>query len=1150
MNYSVDFLVYFVDELIALDNEYKSAVAQYNELLNNINNYSENGRKSAVFSAVKGGMDMGVEAQNAFKSLFSSEDTTAQSFLNKHEEDFHLLGKYNTALSLVRNVESNFNNPQEYEHFKNGKKVEYNLTAQEFADNEQRLLDLIFETNLALMGTDNSDKKKLCSKLNCYCTAAQSVLEEAIRNIRETVASDKTNAVNECKQAQGSTDRQLADYSDRVSAYFDESSSIIAKQFEDLGRKKAEMTENLKANFRARLDAAERKFLNAFPILELSEEYDRIYRNEPNYSSYQCTDDIPHTICIGKFEYDLAGGGFSDFALSLLDRYYSFMYDGARLTIPQCVAFDGAVNYMFKYDGNASDTIRTLAGGIAMRLFMMTQIGKINFTFYDPVALGGSFIDFSSLVNIDDRSAELINGKIWTTTEDIEDRLHHLTEHISGVTQRCLRGQFRNIYEYNKDAGYNAEPYQVIVIMDYPASLSDNALRLIEQIAQSGPKCGVFILLFQSTNQRWQLRDNSVTLADSLESYFPAMQYESVSDVFKAVIADRDYQFIWQPAKSFDNEEQKKEIFETLKAGIKAMEKVVIGVDRLKNAEVTDNTIENIRVPIGIAGVNSIQYLTFGVGSCHHALIAGIAGTGKSSLLHTIIMQCLKQYSPEELQIYLVDFKRGVEFKVYADYRIPHFKVIAVESEREFGYNVLKTIDREQKVRADIFKNFNGASRIEKIGEFRKNGGKLPRILVIMDEFHELFTEDDEISKQSAVMMERIVRQGRAFGVHLILSSQSYANVKGLDKAVYDQMAVRMVMKCSADDANMLLENGSGMVDMISAEEAGRAIYNSESGSKAACSMFRAAYIYPEQHRAMLEEISERCRSYPDGNTRILLSNIEDSVFSKFNCFANPDYIDDNKQVIVGESLDFAGHMNIDFKRAPQSNLLMIGDNTEKARTLFCFTIISLCIDNWLKNGKRPPAKPFIKLFNFKPLIDDYFIDTLKTTAEMIPNYVDYVDCSSIDDINSHLGELYSDYESGNSTDSYLAVFGYQRAEAFRSGTRINIDFATMPASELVNEVMKSGSEHGVHTIMWQNKLSGLSEDYTETISMFSMRIAFDMPQEAIKAFIMEDNADLSDDNSAMYYNRLYDNQKFRVYQSPHINWIENLCQKLNSSLQ
>ncbi|MFR4145454.1 MAG: FtsK/SpoIIIE domain-containing protein [Mediterraneibacter gnavus] len=40
-------------------------------------------------------------------------------------------------------------------------------------------------------------------------------------------------------------------------------------------------------------------------------------------------------------------------------------------------------------------------------------------------------------------------------------------------------------------------------------------------------------------------------------------------------------------------------------------------------------------------GANEIQYLTLGVGVSHHALIAGVAGSGKSSLLHTIILQAL-----------------------------------------------------------------------------------------------------------------------------------------------------------------------------------------------------------------------------------------------------------------------------------------------------------------------------------------------------------------------------------------------------------------------------------------------------------------------------------------------------------------------------
>lgn len=74
-----------------------------------------------------------------------------------------------------------------------------------------------------------------------------------------------------------------------------------------------------------------------------------------------------------------------------------------------------------------------------MRLFMMLPPGKLNFTFVDPVRLGESFAMFNRLVDVDDRTSEVINGKIWSAPADIEQKLRIMTDHISNVTQRCLQ---------------------------------------------------------------------------------------------------------------------------------------------------------------------------------------------------------------------------------------------------------------------------------------------------------------------------------------------------------------------------------------------------------------------------------------------------------------------------------------------------------------------------------------------------------------------------------------------------------------------------------------------------------------------------------------------------------------------------------------
>ena len=54
--------------------------------------------------------------------------------------------------------------------------------------------------------------------------------------------------------------------------------------------------------------------------------------------------------------------------------------------------------------------------------------------------------------------------------------------------------------------------------------------------------------------------------------------------------------------------------------------------------------------------------------------------------------------------MYLIDFKKGVEFKTYATHSLPHARVIAVESEREFGLSVIENLDAELRRRGDLFR--------------------------------------------------------------------------------------------------------------------------------------------------------------------------------------------------------------------------------------------------------------------------------------------------------------------------------------------------------------------------------------------------------------------------------------------------------------
>src|SRR5262249_56670757 len=119
----------------------------------------------------------------------------------------------------------------------------------------------------------------------------------------------------------------------------------------------------------------------------------------------------------------------------------------------------------------------------------------------------------------------------------------------------------------------------------------------------------------------------------------------------------------------------------------------------------TRDSRKGLAVPIGRSGATKQQVFQVGQGTAEHALVAGKTGSGKSALLHALITNLALTYSPDEAELYLIDFKKGVEFQGYAAHRLPHARVVAIESEREFGLSVLQRLDGILKERGDKFRD-------------------------------------------------------------------------------------------------------------------------------------------------------------------------------------------------------------------------------------------------------------------------------------------------------------------------------------------------------------------------------------------------------------------------------------------------------------
>lgn len=1163
MEYTSKLFVDFLKKLIVFDKDSQSAILVASRVKNDRDAGEKNEWGRVRTTAEQQAKNFSSKVQSIITDFQKQMDNVLSRDIGDKTATFNRLQKCKEALALISSAEKSITHKDVYESNKNGSSPQISISIEDIINEKIDFVSMAYDLNEALKGSRKRKIASSCASFYNTCRAAEAMLNQEIIALRGSIVQNRDSLhQNYTNVASSSHQKVSSEWDSAMNALTTTAGKFVQQRTASFAETEKVFVVSDDV-LRQRLEKLVDTFHTQFPPQEFANEYARLYSLEPSFEHYDCYKEMPRNVHISTLEYDISALGLSDYTKAFLDRYYFFLYRDNKLCIPYCASFGPEFNYLFKFNGEGRQNVVKNACDLGMRLFMMLPPGKLNFTFIDPVTLGESFAMFTRLVDVDDRTSEVINGKIWSAPADIEQKLKIMTDHISNVTQRCLQGKYDNIYEYNRVAEQNAEAYQVLMLMDFPAGLTDQSLKLLEQIVTSGPKCGVFTVIYRNESQYKKISERSYPLITNIETSFQVFNFnDNCTQISCSGEKVKDKALLWSNLQLPSNN-QMDQIIATLKKGIKNANKVVIGIDKVSNAETTETTKDGIRIPIGIHGANEVQYLTLGVGGSHHALIAGVAGSGKSSLLHTIILRTLTQYSPDELSIYLVDFKRGVEFKIYADFELPSFKVVAIESEREFGYNILLALEREQKIRADLFKK----SHVDKIEEYRALGKKMPRVLVIMDEFHELFSNaNDELAKKSATIMERIVRQGRAFGVHLILASQSYSNITGIDRAVFDQMAVRIVLKCSKADANLLLDNGSTEIDQISIDDPGRAVYNSEAGNKEYNSHFRVAYIEPEQHRGMLQEISDKTISYAKQPTRILLSNIEDNKYSIFNQFQNyePNRCPVPGRLYIGEPLSVTNNMNMDLTRNDNSNLLMLGNDTEKARSMFAFAILSLCINYKVKHGKAPD-QPFIYLLNCKPLDDSYFKDTPQIIAsELLPEYVRYIHCGDENATQDVLSELLDNLKGTTpigDTDKYFFVFGYQRAEELKSETKLSqgddIDslFNLMPSSsnkpqispkEIFHLIVKDGAKRGVHAILWQDSYSALEQDDNNIMSYFNLKVAFDMSPEEFSRSVGANDISLMSENNAIYYNKARDNQKFRPYQAPDEDWLNDISAKLH----
>ena len=888
-------------------------------------------------------------------------------------------------------------------------------------------------------------------------------------------------------------------------------------------------------------------FMDLFPcdkLYNFLHYYSKVLR--PDYEKYTCRTEIPEQIVIGNICVDASNYLQNDSIREFLTTNYKDIFKFEKLRMPYAINLAEQSNMVFEYSTVQDKLVIRHIQSIVNSILLSMPAMKVNFALIDPLKSTNTFAPFNKFIEVNKSSAKLLTGGIATSEVAIVEKLKIVNDHMENIISTCLKSNEMSIQEYNVLAGPNAEPYQIISVMDFPANFTIEAAKYLEKIVETGPRCGVYTIIMTSKEHLNEADPKIQAIYRNIKNRL--YQYDLNGDTYNTLSLNTGN--LTYSLGLFDmlTDQQIDTIVPIYKKGISDAGRIIVDYDYVqipREEWFKASTSESISIPIGLVGVNNIQSIELGAdGVSHHALIAGQSGAGKTSLFHGMIMNALMKYSPEELEIYLIDFKNGVEFKLYANYKLPNFKVIAVESEREFGHSVLSHLDKELKRRSDLFKKYAGCKNLAKYREL--SGNVLPRILFIIDEYHELFNKNnqDHITATSAELLQRLLSQGRAFGIHVVLATQSISNVGGLNSSIYELIAVRIGLKCSEPDAKLILGESADAVNMIDSSDSGKAIYNPNCGDKSVNSVFRVAYLESERQVQLLNEIADvYAESNAVVNTRVMLSNVEDDFNNIYMRYIDGDTVSLEKaQLYIGESLKVSEKFAIGFKSQRAANLLMIGKNKKQGRDANLLALLSLLM--YQEKNKNKNIKIYVYDYAKPEDVDEDFFVRLNNQLAS-ENYV-YIEGQESLKV---FPKMYEEVISQKNEETYFIFMGLKLARDFRNDNIYASEYYNMLA-----ELIQKNSSLNCHAIIWDDSIKIFNNNYQGLMAYFDDRIAFNMSDEDGELFVDETNCSQLSSMNAIYFSAGNNNKKFRTYIVPsedslyEESWIYRFGEKYNEN--
>jgi hypothetical protein len=728
----------------------------------------------------------------------------------------------------------------------------------------------------------------------------------------------------------------------------------------------------------------------------------------------------------------------------------------------------------WRVTADRNESARRLLQSVALRLVAAAEPFRLRVDAFDPRLTG----TMGLLGHLTTKYPQLV-PRATHTAEQLHAVLSGLVDISSMRASRQAQLGHKRFEDLVRETGRVTDPYRLIVLFDYPAGIDTLAQRDLVRLAATGADRGICFLVHHDpamtsehevdarqlldlltpvavVNEKVdlsQLPNVSVRLDPGIDANVAAGVCDVVAELaeiavlptidFNRTLPDRSTW--WQPVSDELS--------------------TVIGYD--------DRTPALVRLRSGNPALP-------------HVLVGGAVGQGKSNLLLVLIHGLAARYDPGDLEMYLLDFKHGVEFSAFGpaaerQHWLPHVRVLGIHSDRPFGLAVLRHLSDELARRSEIFKSHGN---VADIAELPAGPDRPPRILAVLDEFQVLLEDDDDLADEAARLLERLVRLGRAYGVHVVLATQTIEGVKRLSTrrdSIFGQVPYRIALKTTPADSQAILRTGNTAAAEL--QFRGEAVLNANFGS-------------PDDNQHVLVSFADKPTL--DDLRRDLWIRSGTTHPPRVFHLAEPARLTDTAAAIVPElgrpwtGLPIAvteEPVSVEVRPEPGAGVLVLGDGPVDALGVLSGLAVSTAAA-----AVVPPRFLFVDGTDSSPVVAEGK-GALVRTLQQLGCEVESIDKQ--EGIARRLFELRDTVRDGRvDGTTYLLGFGFHGVPRMQTHAE---GFFESPADAL-QDIVREGPAQGLVTFGWWNRLHVCTEHLGYGRGNIATHLFLRHPQDGVRA--------------------------------------------------